>query len=335
MHTQTTLSQYLSEQQQAGNLNDPGLLAVIEDITRACKVISERVDRGALGGVLGTTDNQNVQGETQAKLDVLSNEILLAMNERSGLIAAMASEEMEGIHPCNKDQHKAAYLLLFDPLDGSSNIEVNNSIGTIFSVLPHPEPGRVPTEQDFLQPGTNQLAAGYVIYGPATILMLTLGQGVHCFTLSRSVGEFVLTRENIRLPETTSEYAINSSYQRFWEPAIQRYIEECLQGEDGPRGRNFNMRWVGAMVADSHRILWRGGVFLYPRDRRQPPKPGKLRLMYEANPMCLLFEQAGGAGTNDTRRILDIQPEKLHQRVGLIMGCKGEVDRIVRYYKEQ
>ena len=334
MHTQKTLSEFLTEQRRAGVIGDLSLITVIEDVVRASKVISDRVDRGALGGVLGTTEEQNVQGETQKKLDIIANDILLAMNGWRGCVAGMASEEMDDIEIPPGDLSAARYLLLFDPLDGSSNIDVNNSIGTIFSVLPHPEPGRPATAGDFLQPGTQQVCAGYVVYGPATMLMLTVGHGVHCFTLSRSIGEFVLTRSEVTMPEQAREYAINSSYGRFWEPPVKRYIEECVAGSEGPRERNFNMRWVGAMVADAHRILSRGGVFLYPRDTREPRKPGKLRLMYEANPVCLLFEQAGGAGSDGARRILEIAPDSLHQRVPLIMGCREEVALIEQYHRE-
>jgi fructose-1,6-bisphosphatase I len=245
----------------------------------------------------------------------------------------MASEEMESIHPIPTFFPKGEYLLLFDPLDGSSNIDVNVSIGTIFSVLRCPD-GTNPTEQSFLQKGTQQVAAGYAVYGPQTVLVLTTGHGVNCFTLDRELGSWVLTHRDLRVPVDTREYAINASNQRHWYAPVQRYVSELVQGADGPRKENFNMRWVASMVADVHRILNRGGIFMYPADKRTPDKPGKLRLMYEANPMALIVEQAGGAATNGEQRILDIQPKSLHERVAVFLGSKSEVDRVTRYHHE-
>ncbi|HNL42481.1 MAG TPA: class 1 fructose-bisphosphatase, partial [Ottowia sp.] len=218
------------------------------------------------------------------------------------------------------------------PLDGSSNIDVNVSIGTIFSVLKMPEGDRGVEEEDFLQPGSHQVAAGYCVYGPQTTLVLTVGDGVAMFTLDRELGSFVLTQDDLRIPDDTQEFAINMSNLRHWDAPVRRYIDECLAGKDGPRGKNFNMRWVASMVADVHRIMMRGGVFMYPWDKREPNKPGKLRLMYEANPMSWLIEQAGGAATNGRQRILDVQPQQLHERVSVILGSKNEVERVTRYH---
>jgi len=247
----------------------------------------------------------------------------------------MASEEMDSFYEIPNRYPKGEYLLLFDPLDGSSNIDVNVSIGTIFSVLHMPKPGQTVTEADFMQAGSRQVAAGYAVYGPQTTLVLTVGNGVHMFTLDREAGSFVLTQSDVMIPEDTKEFAINMSNMRHWAPPVRRYIDECLAGDEGPRGKNFNMRWIASMVADVHRILTRGGIFMYPWDKREPEKPGKLRLMYEANPMAMLVEQAGGAATNGHERILDIQPEKLHQRVSVILGSKNEVERATRYHQEE
>jgi fructose-1,6-bisphosphatase I len=292
------------------------------------------VGKGALGDVLGTAESENVQGEIQKKLDIICNEILLQANEWGGHLAAMASEEMETIHPIPNRYPMGEYMLLFDPLDGSSNIDVNVSIGTIFSVLKAPEGMATPTEEDFLQPGTKQVAAGYAVYGPQTVLVLTTGNGVHGFTLDREMGSWVMTQRNIQIPVDTAEYAINASNSRHWYAPVTRYITELEAGKTGPREKNFNMRWIASMVADVHRILNRGGIFMYPADQREPDKPGKLRLMYEANPMALLIEQAGGAATDGKQRILDIQPTKLHQRVAVFLGSRNEVERVTRYHAE-
>ncbi|WP_144634830.1 class 1 fructose-bisphosphatase [Bordetella genomosp. 13] len=332
-----TLTQYLVEQQRSAEQVQPEVRLLIEVVARACKAISHAVSKGALGGVLGSLESENVQGEVQKKLDVLSNEILLEANEWGGHLAAMASEEMETVHPIPNRYPKGEYLLLFDPLDGSSNIDVNVSIGTIFSVLraPHTVDGATPiTEQDFLQPGSQQVAAGYAVYGPQSMLVLTVGNGVVGFTLDREMGSWVLTHESMRVPEDTKEFAINMSNMRHWAPPVRRYIDECLAGTTGPLGKDYNMRWVASMVTDVHRILTRGGIFMYPWDAREPGKAGKLRLMYEANPMSMLIEQAGGAAITGTQRILDVQPEKLHQRVSVILGSKNEVERVGKYHAE-
>jgi fructose-1,6-bisphosphatase I len=283
---------------------------------------------------LGTADIENVQGEIQKKLDIIANEVLVEANEWGGHLAAMASEEMESIHLVPNRYPQGEYLLLFDPLDGSSNIDVNVSIGTIFSVLQKQEGSEGITENEFLQAGSQQVAAGYCVYGPQTTLVLTVGDGVAMFTLDREQGSFILTQENVKVPEDTQEFAINMSNMRHWDTPVKRYVDECLQGKEGVRGKDFNMRWIASMVADVHRILTRGGVFMYPWDKREPHKAGKLRLMYEANPMSWLIEQAGGASTNGRERILDIKPKQLHERVSVILGSKNEVERVTRYHLE-
>lgn len=328
-----SLTRYLVEQQRTHGHIPGQLRLLIEVVARACKRISHAVNKGALGDVLGSAGTDNVQGEVQKKLDIIANEVLIEANEWGGHLAGMASEEMEGIHVVPNRYPRGEYLLLFDPLDGSSNIDVNVSIGTIFSVLRMPEDDRGVDEGDFLQCGHKQVAAGYCIYGPQTTLVLTVGDGVAMFTLDREQGSFVLTQENVRIPEDTREFAINMSNMRHWDAPVKRYIDECLAGKDGPRGKDFNMRWVASMVADVHRILTRGGIFMYPWDKREPDKPGKLRLMYEANPMSWLVEQAGGAATNGKERILDLQPKKLHERVSVILGSKNEVERVTSYHR--
>ena len=286
----TSLSRYLVEQQRAKNNIPPELRLLLEVVARACKSISHAVNKGALGGVLGSAHSENVQGEVQKKLDIIANEVLIEANEWGGHLAAMASEEMDSIYLVPNRYPQGEYLLLFDPLDGSSNIDVNVSIGTIFSVLKKPEGSAGVSEADFLQQGSAQVAAGYCVYGPQTTLVLTVGDGVAMFTLDREQGSFVLTQEDVRIPADTQEFAINMSNMRHWAPPVKQYIDDCLAGKAGVRGKDFNMRWVASMVADVHRILTRGGVFMYPWDQREPNKLGKLRLMYEANPMAWLVE---------------------------------------------
>ena len=329
-----SLTQYLVEEQRLHNSIPAELRLLIEVVARACKTISHAVGKGALGDVLGSAHTENIQGEVQKKLDILSNEILLEANEWGGHLAAMASEEMESIHPIPNRYPMGEYMLLFDPLDGSSNIDVNVSIGTIFSVLKAPEGMGAPTEQDFMQPGSMQVAAGYAVYGPQTMLVLTTGNGVNCFTLDREMGSWVLTQRNMSIPAETKEFAINASNMRHWHAPVKRYIDEMLAGATGPRGKDFNMRWIASMVADVHRILNRGGIFMYPADLRDTSVPGKLRLMYEANPMAFIVEQAGGAATTGRERIMEVQPRELHQRVGLVIGSKKEVERVTSYHGE-
>ena len=327
-----SLTRYLIEQERDHGTIPPQLRLLLEVVARSCKGISLSVTKGALGDILGATESENVQGEVQKKLDIIANEVLIEANEWGGHLAAMASEEMDSIHVIPNRYPQGEYLLLFDPLDGSSNIDVNVSIGTIFSVLKKPTNSPSVSETDFLQAGNQQVAAGYCVYGPQTTLVLTVGNGVAMFTLDREHGSFVLTHENVRVPEDTQEFAINMSNMRHWDTPVKRYVDECLAGTEGPREKNFNMRWIASMVADVHRKLTRGGVFMYPWDKREPNKPGKLRLMYEANPMSWLIEQAGGAATNGKQRILDIKPDALHQRVSVILGSKNEVDRVTEYH---
>ena len=329
-----SLTRYLIEQERIHGTLPPQLRLLLEVVARSCKSISLSVTKGALGDILGATKTENIQGEVQKKLDIIANEVLIEANEWGGHLAAMASEEMDSIHVIPNRYPQGEYLLLFDPLDGSSNIDVNVSIGTILSVLKKPENTPAVGEADFLQPGSKQVAAGYCVYGPQTTLVLTVGNGVAMFTLDREQGSFVLTQENIQVPEDTQEFAINMSNMRHWAAPVKRYVDECLAGEEGVREKNFNMRWIASMVADVHRILTRGGVFMYPWDKREPNKPGKLRLMYEANPMSWLIEQAGGAATNGQQRILDLQPAGLHERVSVILGSKNEVARVTRYHAE-
>ena len=336
-----TLTRYLIEQrrrfpQASGDLN-----ALILDVSLACKSIARIVAFGALGDGMTAAPAAgavNVQGEVQKPLDVLSNEIFLRMNEWNGHLAGMASEEMDEPRQIPEAYSRGKYLLVFDPLDGSSNIDVNVSVGSIFSILRAPQEvvdsGRDVTAADFFQAGATQVAAGYALYGPTTMLVLTVGNGVAGFTLNPNLGEFVLTHENIRVPAETQEFAINSSYSRFWEAPVKRYVEECLAGKTGPRGKDFNMRWIASMVAEAHRILMRGGVFMYPRDTKDPSKPGRLRLLYEANPVGLLMEQAGGRASTGRQPVLGVVPSSLHQRIGLVFGSKSEVERIERYHHE-
>jgi fructose-1,6-bisphosphatase I len=328
-----SLSRFLVEQQREKGHIPPELRLLLEVVARACKSISHAVNKGALGGVLGSAGSENVQGEVQKKLDIIANEVLIEANEWGGHLAAMASEEMETIYLVPNRYPQGEYLLTFDPLDGSSNIDVNVSIGTIFSVLKKTEGSTGVSEADFLQMGSAQVAAGYCVYGPQTTLVLTVGDGVNMFTLDREQGSFVLTHENVQIPADTKEFAINMSNMRHWDTPVKRYIDECLEGKEGVRGKDFNMRWIASMVADVHRILTRGGVFMYPWDKREPNKPGKLRLMYEANPMSWIVEQAGGASTNGHQRILDLQPKTLHERVSVVLGSKNEVDLITKYHQ--
>ena len=334
MSNRISLTRYLVEKQRLDDHIPGQLRLLLEVVARACKTISHAVNKGALGGVLGSAGSENVQGEVQKKLDIIANEVLIEANEWGGHLAAMASEEMNNIYLVPNRYPRGEYLLLMDPLDGSSNIDVNVSIGTIFSVLRMPEGNRGVEENDFLQPGKCQVAAGYCVYGPQTTLVLTVGDGVAMFTLDREMGSFVLTQDAVQIPADTREFAINMSNMRHWDAPVKRYIDECLAGKDGPRAKDFNMRWVASMVADVHRIMTRGGIFMYPWDKREPNKPGKLRLMYEANPMAWLIEQAGGAATNGRERIMDVQPTQLHERVSVILGSRNEVERVTQYHLE-
>ena len=328
-----SLSRYLIEQQREYNNIPNDLRLLLEVVSRACKLISRSIAKGALGEVLGSADSENVQGEAQKKLDVLSNEILLEANEWGGHLAGMASEEMETIYEIPNRFPQGEYLLVFDPLDGSSNIDINSPVGTIFSVLKKVDHDHSVDEDDFLQPGRDQVAAGYAIYGSQTLMVLTTGQGTHCFTLDPELGSWILTHENMQIPKAAAEFAINTSNERFWYPPVQRYVKELQAGDTGPLGKHYNMRWVAAMAADIHRILTRGGIFMYPGDQRTGKNSGHIRLLYEASPMAMIVEQAGGLATNGVDNILDMQPESLHQRVPVFLGSAEEVERITNYHK--
>lgn len=329
----TTVTHFLIESMRDKH-GHGNLTLLLNDVITACKVISDQVNHGELVGALGSAGSENIQGETQKKLDILSNDIFLQFNSFGGHLAGMASEEMDDPYPIPEGAPRGKYLLLFDPLDGSSNIDVNVSVGTIFSILKCPEGVEDPEVKDFLQPGTTQVCAGYALYGPSTMLVLTTGDGVNGFTLDQNIGEFVLTNPNMKVVEDTREFAINASNSRFWEAPVKRYVDECMAGTEGPRGENFNMRWIASMVAEIHRILIRGGIFLYPMDERLRKQGGKLRLMYEANPMSFILEQAGGVCSTGRERIMEIDPTGLHQRVPCIMGSKNEVERLISYHNE-
>jgi len=330
----TTLVQFLIEERRRFPEASGELNAVILDVALACKAISRAVASGALSGQLGEAGSSNGQGEPQMKLDVTANAIFLRTNEWGGHLAGMVSEELPAPVAIPPQYPKGKYLLVFDPLDGSSNIDVNVAVGSIFSILHSPQPGTDAATADFLQPGAQQVCAGYAIYGPATMLVLTVGNGVHGFTLDPVLGEFILTHPRLAIAAEAREFAINASNSRFWEPAVKRYVDECMAGKSGPRGRDFNMRWVASLVAEVHRVLMRGGVFMYPRDSKEPARAGRLRLLYEANPVGYLVEQAGGRASTGHRRVLEVQPEDLHQRIGLMFGAADEIERLEGYHRD-
>ena len=335
----STLTQFLIEERRRFPAASGDFNALILDVALACKAIARAVAFGELGGVMGNHAPEaggsvNVQGETQKKLDVLSNNVFIKRTEWAGNLAGMASEEMDLPYQIPGQYPRGKYLLVFDPLDGSSNIDVNVSVGSIFSVLRGPTNARDVTEEDFLQAGAKQVAAGYALYGPTTMLVLTVGDGVNGFTLDPTLGEFMLTHPKMQIPADTHEFAINASNARFWEAPVKRYVDECLAGKPGSRGKDFNMRWIASMVAEAHRILMRGGVFLYPRDTKDASKPGRLRLLDEANPVGMIMEQAGGRASTGEKPMLGVQPTSLHQRIGLVFGSKNEVERIERYHAE-
>ncbi|MFZ2726547.1 MAG: class 1 fructose-bisphosphatase [Methylococcaceae bacterium] len=333
MNNKVTLTQFIIEQQRELPDASGTFSVLLNNIVTACKKISHLVNRGNLIGVLGSAGSENVQGEVQKKLDIITNDIMVEALNWTGNLAGMLSEEVDGIIRISEDYPKGKYLALFDPLDGSSNIDINLTVGTIFSILRCRE-GVEPEEEDFLRKGTEQVCAGFVLYGPSTMMILTTGHGVNGFTLDQDIGEFILTHRNMRIPEETTEFAINVSNQRFWETPVQRYIDECLAGSEGIREKEFNMRWVASLVADVYRILTRGGIFLYPYDTKDPKKPAKLRLLYEANPMAFIVEQAGGLCSTGRERVLDIKPCALHQRIPLVLGSKDEVERVEQYHSE-
>ncbi len=330
-----TLNDYLSREVAENGLPE-ALKQLLLAVAETSKAISAEVASAPIAGELGLAGSENVQGEDQKKLDVISNEMMCSdlLKFAPGTLSGMASEEMNHALAVPASDPVGPYLICFDPLDGSSNIDINVSIGTIFSVIPSPRGATHDiTDADFLQKGENQLAGGYVIYGPQTQMVFTVGRGVVVFTLDLAKNEYFLTAEKVTIAPAAKEFAINMSNMRHWEAPVKRYVEELLAGKTGVRGKDFNMRWVAAMVAEVHRILNRGGIFMYPRDNRDPAKPGKLRLMYEANPMSWLVEQAGGCATNGHQRILSIEPEKLHQRVAVFLGAKEEVELVTSYHK--
>ncbi|MGD9603288.1 MAG: class 1 fructose-bisphosphatase [Gammaproteobacteria bacterium] len=329
-----TLTEFIIDEQRRFPHGTDGFTALLNDIRLACKRISYLIGKGRLANALGRAGTDNGQGEAQMKLDVLANEIFLRTNEWGGYLAGMVSEELDAPYPIPVEYPRGRYLLVFDPLDGSSNIDVNVSVGSIFSVLRAPEGVTDPQVADFLQPGTQQVCAGYAIYGPSTMLVITLGRGVHGFTLDREIGEFIHTHPDLRIAPDTQEFAINASNARFWEPAVKRYVDECLAGRSGPRGKDFNMRWIASLVAETHRILLRGGVFMYPRDNKDPSRTGRLRLLYEANPIGMLIEQAGGRASTGYDPVLVETPSDLHQRIGFVFGSRHEVETIERYHRE-
>ena len=329
----TTLTEFLIWERRRYPEASGDLNALVLHVALACKAIARSVAAGKLGGVIGAAGSDNVHGESQQKLDVVANDLFLRATEWGGQLAGLVSEEMEAPHPIPASYPCGKYLLVFDPLDGSSNIDVNVTVGSIFSILRAPEPGVPARLADFLQAGARQVCAGYALYGPSTMLVLTVGSGVHAFTLEPLLGEFILTHRDIRIPAQTREFAINASNSRFWEPAVKRYVDECLAGTTGPRGKDFNMRWIASLVAEAHRILVRGGVFMYPRDTRDPSKPGRLRLLYEASPIAFIVEQAGGLASTGHERILDVAPDNLHQRVPFMFGSREEVELIDEYHR--
>jgi len=333
MASTVSLPQFITEQHRNTAIETDDLTALLNDIGTACKQISHLVNQGDLIGTWGSADTENVQGEVQKKLDIISNEYMVNALKWTGHLAGMASEEEDDPIDIPEQYPRGPYLALFDPLDGSSNIDVNLTVGTIFSILRCNHSTR-PTVQDFLQKGSEQVCAGFVLYGPSTMLILTTGNGVNGFTLDQEIGEFYLTHPDMSIPEDTQEFAINMSNQRFWEPPVQQYIEECIQGTEGSRGKDFNMRWIASLVAEVYRVLTRGGIFMYPYDLRDPGKDGRLRLMYEANPIGFIVEQAGGLCSTGRARILDIDPKEIHQRVPVILGAKNEVNRIISYHQE-
>jgi fructose-1,6-bisphosphatase len=332
-----TLTRYTIEEEHKHPGASGDFSGLLEAVATSVKIISHQLTKGALVGALGNAgsgEDINIQGEVQKKLDVISNEVMLRENEWTGHLAGMASEEMDEVYQIPAQTRRGKYLLVFDPLDGSSNIDVNLTVGTIFSILKSPRPGEDARAEDFLQAGTKQVAAGLALYGPSTMLVLTTGDGVDGFTLDRDIGDFVLTHPKMRIPEDTKEFAINASNERFWEAPVKRYVSECLAGKTGPRGKDFNMRWIASLVAETFRILTRGGIFMYPKDSKDPSKAGRLRLMYEANPIAFMIEQAGGLASTGRERIMEAAATELHQRVPFIFGSKAEVERIVRYHAE-
>ncbi|QLY28009.1 class 1 fructose-bisphosphatase [Nocardia huaxiensis] len=329
-----TLTRYTIESEHRHPGSSGEFSALLNVVVTATKMIANQVTRGAIVGSLGAVEPGNLPITVHRKMDAIAHDIMIAESQWTGPLSALVSEQMDGFHLVPSEYRRGKYLLAFDALDGSSNIDVNLPVGTIFSVLRAPEDGREPTREDFLQPGAQQVCAGFTLYGPATMLVLTVGQGVDGFTLDREIGAFVLTHPKMRIPEDTKGFAINAANERFWERPVRRYVHECLEGVDGPRGRDFNMRWVASLVADTFHILTRGGLYMYPRDTRHPERPGRVSLLYGANPIAFIVEQAGGAATTGHERVLEVRPEELHQKIPFIFGSRNEVERIERYHRE-
>lgn len=328
-----TLTEYIIEEQRRAPRGTDGFTALLNDIRLACKRLSYLIGKGALSDTLGPDGTQNVRGEPRMKLDARANEIFLRTNEWGGHLAGMASEELSAPYAIPSCYPRGGYLLVFDPLEGATNVDVNVTVGSIFSVYRCPPDADGTLEAHFLQPGAQQVCAGYALYGPTTMLVISLGRGVHGFTLDREIGEFIHTHPDLRVAEDTHEFAINASNARFWEPAVKRYVDECLAGQGGPRGKDFSMRWVASLVAETHRILLRGGVFMYPRDSRAPASPGRMHLLFQANPIAFLIEQAGGRASSGDAPILTLVPQNLHQRIGLIFGSRREVEVLEDYHR--
>ena len=333
-YRRTTLSKFIIDDQRLAANPQPELTSLLNDIQTACKLIAVAASRGSLAKTDAVATKVNAAGDEQKPLDVVANNIMVATCEWGGQLAGMVSEEMDEPYHIPAQYPRGRYLLVFDPLDGSSNIDVNVPVGTIFSVLRCPDGVEQPAAADFLQPGTAQVAAGYAIYGPVAMLVITLGAGVHGFTLDREIGAFALTHPNMTIPPAAREFAVNVSNERFWEPPVRRYVEECIEGAAGPRGVEFNMRWIASMVAEVHRILMRGGLFMYPSGSKDPAQPARLRLLYEANPMAMIVEQAGGRASTGRERLLDVVPTSIHQRIPVILGSREEVERLDRYHAE-
>jgi fructose-1,6-bisphosphatase I len=328
MSSHVTMEEYLTSWAQSDSAR-LAIAATIRVIAGACKDIADVVAAGPLGGRLSVVEAAGIGGDFQTALDVLANERLIDAL-RGAPVAAVASEELDVPIELNPG---TPLIVALDPLDGSSNIDTNVSVGTIFSLLPTPPSGGAEPAA-FLRHGSDQIAAGYILYGPQTSLVLTLGAGTDIFTLDRACGTFVLTMPQVQIPPVSNEFAINASNARYWAKEVRQWFDDCIAGAEGPRGRNFNMRWIASMVAEAHRILVRGGVYAYPGDAREGYRSGRLRLVYEANPIAMLMEQAGGAASTGRERILDHQPRMLHERVPLIFGSRKEVALLEEHHIE-
>ena len=322
-----TIERYVLEEQQVHPEATGVLTGILYDMALAGKIISSHTMRAGLNEILGSAGSENVQGEEQQKLDVFAQRTIYRLTDHTGRLAAMASEEEPEIIPIPDRFPKGKYILLFDPLDGSSNIDVNVSVGTIFAVYRRRSPEGTPGMlEDALQPGRNLVAAGYIIYGSSTMMVYTTGQGVHGFTLDPAIGEFLLSHPHIRLPKKPKYYSVNQSNQRYWSEGVQRYTNYVQGMDDGYQG--LSARYIGSMVADFHRNLLQGGIFYYPADNKDPKKPGgKLRLLYECAPLAFIVEQAGGRASDGHQRIMDIEPTKLHQRTPLFIGNSELVEK--------